>query len=206
MDDCLLKQTHLFSTADNILASFFAILETGVVPPGRAILQAQLKALEEVKQKMVEADEMTSYAVALDKPNAATYRSEGQAKDIKVIEQVQEAKNLVAGHDNAVSQPAEAPRLEDKTEERLTLTLKAGKTCFTCNKEGNRFLECPEMSKTGQKFYAKMRIAPKVCHVCSSQHSFLSKTGQTLYRTRFSSCPTFVKFGPEERASITQVL
>ena len=65
---------------------------------------------------MVEADEMTSYAVALDKPNTATYRAEGQAKAIKVIEQVQEAKNLVAGHDNIVSQPAEAARLEGKVE------------------------------------------------------------------------------------------
>ena len=144
---------------------------------------------------MVEDDEMTSYAVALDKPNAATYRAEGQAKDIEVIEQVQEAKNLVAGHDNVVLQPAEAAPLEGKAEEPLTLTLNADKTCSTCNKEGHQIFECPERSKTGWKFYADIRIAPKSCPACDHQHTFLGKKGQTLYWTRLSSCPTFVKLG-----------
>ena len=55
---------------------------------------------------------MTAEAVELDYDHAATYRADGQAKDIEVGEQVQKAKNLAAGHDNSVSQPAGGGGLE----------------------------------------------------------------------------------------------
>ena len=112
LTDCLLKRAHLYATAENMLEKVFVILKADAAPPGRAVLHAQLKALEDLKQEMVEADEMTSDAVALDKPNAATYRAQGQAKDIKVIEQVQAAKNLAAEHGSSVSQPVGAASLD----------------------------------------------------------------------------------------------
>ena len=106
-----MKQTYLFAGADNILTKVFAVMETDVAPPGRAVLQAQVKALEDVKQKMVEAEKMTSDAVALDKSNAVTHRAEGQAKNIEVMERIQGAKNLVAELDSSAPQSSGAASL-----------------------------------------------------------------------------------------------
>ena len=61
LDDCLLKQTHLFAATENLLTKVFAVLETNVAPPGRTVLQAQVKALEDVKQEMVEDEKLTQW-------------------------------------------------------------------------------------------------------------------------------------------------
>ena len=113
LEDCLLRQEHLFAATESILAKVFTILRNTATPPGRVVLQAQLSALEDVKQKMVEADDLTSKAVALDNPRASDYRAEGQAKSIKVIDQVQDDKNLAAEHDSSVLRPAGAASLDD---------------------------------------------------------------------------------------------
>ena len=92
-------------------------------------------------------------------------------------------------------------RLEGKTQEPQAPTLKAGTKCFNCNKEGHRSSECPEKSKSVRKSHASVRVTQKVCPACIYQHSF---PRNTLYRTRLSSCPTFVNLGPVEQANIIQ--
>ena len=80
--------------------------------------------------------------------------------------------------------------------------------CFTCNKEGHRFFECPYKrhwgKKTTAKAHASMKVVLKVCPACHAQHSFRDDKGETLYRTRFSSCPTFCNFGAADRAHLVQ--
>ena len=65
LDDCLMRRTNLYAAAENMLPKVFIIRKNDVAPPGRAVLLAQLKAVEDVKQKMVEADERTSDAVII---------------------------------------------------------------------------------------------------------------------------------------------
>ena len=77
---CLAKRASLTVDAERILGGFFEILEDNASVPGRAVLQAQLDMLEEVKQKMLEADKMTAEAVEMDYGQAAVYPAEGQTR------------------------------------------------------------------------------------------------------------------------------
>ena len=98
-------------------------------------------------------------------------------------------------------------RLEGKTEEPQT-PAKAGTKCYAGNKEGHRFFKCPDKSKSGKKTtaraHASMKVVPKVCPACHAQHSFKDDKGETLYRTRLSSCPTFCNLGAGDRANLVQ--
>ena len=101
-------------------------------------------------------------------------------------------------------------RLVVKKEEPQALTPgKAARRCFDCKKVGHVSGECPEKGRSGKKTtlvnrsHASMKIVPKVCPACNSQHSF-DYEGETLYRTRLSSCPNFTNLGPAERACMIQ--
>ena len=81
-----------------------------------------------------------------------------------------------------------------KAEDRQT----PGRGCFGCGQEGHLKYQCPEKAggaKDGgnnrqpARAHASMKTEPKVCPVCSGQHSFSDK-GDLLYRTQLSSCPT----------------
>ena len=65
LDDCLMRLEHLFAAAESMLAKVFAILRNTAAPPGRAVLQAHLSALEDVKQKM-DAKKLAAGAASLD--------------------------------------------------------------------------------------------------------------------------------------------
>ena len=72
VEDCLLKRTHLTAAAEWILEGVFAILRDETSVPGRATLQAQQGMLDEAKQNMVNAAQMTTEAVLLDYEHASS--------------------------------------------------------------------------------------------------------------------------------------
>ena len=67
--DCLFRRGHLTAAAERTLDGVFVILETDAVP-GRTVLQAQLKMLDDVTKKMFQASTITAEAVELDYVNA----------------------------------------------------------------------------------------------------------------------------------------
>ena len=69
IEDCLLRRGHLTAAAERTLDGVFVILETDAVP-GRTVLQAQLKMLDDVTKKMFQASTITAEAVELDYVNA----------------------------------------------------------------------------------------------------------------------------------------
>ena len=80
--------------------------------------------------------------------------------------------------------------------------------CFKCKEPGHLQRQCTRVVATGRAAKvvanANMRVPQKPCPGCQGQHTFLNDEGETQYKSRLSSCPSFHTISAAERASIVQ--
>ena len=85
--------------------------------------------------------------------------------------------------------------------------------CHNCGEVGHFIADCPTKGakSRGDKPLGKrisnfvdMKKPQKPCPACRDQLSFQFKAGQTLYKSRLSSCQAFMNLTPADRASMIQ--
>ena len=88
--------------------------------------------------------------------------------------------------------------------------------CLKCGESGHKEAECeawkfyPEEQMEGLRggrvaqAHANMKIKPKDCPICKSQHTFCVDDGTIRYKTRLSACLNFNNMSVEERAKVVE--
>ena len=88
-----------------------------------------------------------------------------------------------------------------------TASKSGDKKCFSCGKTGHLSKSCSvtnKKSKKGSFLVIACSKVPIACPACNGQHTFSSKQGVTLYKTRLSSCNTFRSFKVKEAANLVE--
>ena len=88
-----------------------------------------------------------------------------------------------------------------------TASKSGDKKCFSCGKTGHLSKSCPVTNEKSKKSSSLVNSCVKAliaCPACSGQHTFSSKQGVKLYKTRLSSCNTFRSFKAEEAANLME--
>ena len=81
---------------EGTLERIFSVLENAETVPDKVSLLLQLEVLNEVKQVMKEAEDMTTELVKLKPRMAAEIREGGHRKELVILERIQGARNLAA--------------------------------------------------------------------------------------------------------------
>ena len=86
--------------------------------------------------------------------------------------------------------------------------------CHKCGKTGHKAADCeawqyhPEEQMEGQGgarvAHANMKLKPRDCPCCKSQHTFFVDDGSIRYKTRLSACRSFQNMSVENRARLVE--